>query len=428
MNLGMEPSQWAEMLATNSIAAMKARLSSQQKRVGAEQTALSALKTALDAFRTTLKEFGSKGEVVSNAATANLEGYVTLKADGSASKGLYEINVTETAAAQQNAFENLTDDVVKGASGMLSVSVGGKSLDLDVTNINSMAELRDAINRHADNPGVTASLMKVNGENRLTMGSEETGVANSFSVSVVGDAAFKQAMENGSVISAARDAEITVGNLTINSSSNTFRDLIPGVEISVVQKTDPARPLIISVGNDETKTKEQAQKFVDAWNTLTDKLDELTRSGGEKAQAGALAGDSSLRVLEQQMTSLLRKSVNGNSLADFGIELDKKGKLTLDSETFLEAVNDNPQVLNTLFGGTDGLIKQLDKGLNSFLSVTGSIKSRQDSLDRQTSQLSSKEIQIQARYDTYYNRYLKEFTRVQSAMQEMENTMAQFFG
>jgi len=428
MNLGMEPSQWAEMLATNSVAAMKSRLSSQQKKVGAEQTALSALKTALDAFRTTLKGFGSKGEVVTNAATANLEGYVTLKADGSASKGLYEIAVTETAAAQQTAFESLTDDRVKNATGTLSVSVGGTSLDLDVGSITTMAELRDAINRHADNPGVTASIMKVNGQNRLMMGSEETGVANGFTISVAGDAAFKSAMEGGSAISAARDAEIKVGNLTITSSSNTFRDLIPGVEINVIQKTDSARPLVISVGNDETQTKEQAQKFVDAWNTLADKLDELTRSGGEKVQAGALAGDSSLRVLEQQMTSLLRKSVNGNTLADFGIELDKKGKLSIDSETFLEAVNNNPQALNALFGGTDGVIKQMDKSLNGFLSVTGSIKSRQDSLDRKTSQLSSKELQIQQRYDTHYNRYLKEFTRVQSAMQQMESTMAQFFG
>ncbi|WP_267411647.1 flagellar filament capping protein FliD [Pantoea sp. GM_Pan_4] len=431
MNIGMEPSQWAEILATDSIAALQSRLQSQQKKVDAEQTALTALKTALTEFRTALKGFGTNGNVVKNSAKANVEGYVNLKASASASKGLYEVQVLETAGAQQQSFDKLTDEMVKEASGPLTISVGGKDIIVDMDKVSSMAELRDAINKHPDNSGVTASLMKVNGETRLLMGSEKTGVKNAFKIetgALTGDA-FKDAIDTPSKISEARDAKIRLGGMEVSSATNTFKDVIPGVEINVVQKTDPTRPLIISVENDEAGTKEQAQKFVDAYNALQSKLDELTKSGGEKDKRGALAGDSGLRVLEQQMTSLLRKSVGGKKLLDFGITTDKEGKLQLDSEKFEEAVRDNPSALDALFGGSDGMVKQMDKGLDSFLSTSsGSIKARQDSLDRRSSQLTAKTDQMQRRYDTNYARYLKEFTRAQTAMSQMQDTMSSFFG
>ncbi|MBY4838419.1 flagellar filament capping protein FliD [Pantoea sp. DY-5] len=430
MNMNMEPSQWAEILATNSIAAMQSRLQAQQKKVTNEQSALTALKTALTDFRTALKGFGANGELVKNSAKPNMEGYVNLKASANASKGLYQVEVNETAAAKQDSFAEMTDDKVKNATGTMTIAVDGKEIDIDLTGVESMADLRDAINKHPDNPGVTASLMKVNGETRMLMGSEKTGEKNSFEITTSDPTSeFGQAIGNATTISAARDAVIKIGEMAITSDSNTFKDVIPGVEINVVQKTDPARPLVISVENDETQTKEQAQKFADAYNALFAKLDELTKSGGDKEKRGALAGDSGLRVLEQQMTSLLRQTTNGKKLSDFGVSTDKAGKLEIDSEKFLEAVRDNPAALDAMFGGADGMIKKMDKGLDSFLSTsTGSIKSRQDSLDRQNTQLTTKADQIQTRYDSSYARYLKQFTRAQAAMSQMESTLGNFFG
>lgn len=428
MNMSMDPSQYAEILAQNSIAAMQSRLVAQQKKVASEQSALTELKTALTDFRTALKGFGAKGELVKNSAKPNMEGYVNLKASANASKGLYQVEVKETAAAKQDSFEKLTDEAVKNATGTMTVKVGGKEIDIDLTKVETMADLRDAINKHPDNPGVTTSLMKVNGETRMLMGSDKTGDKNKFEITVSGDAAFEAAL-TATTISPARDAQISIGSMVITSDSNTFKDVIPGVEINVVQKTDPARPLVISVENDETQTKEQAQKFADAYNALFTKLGELTKSGGDKDKRGALAGDSGLRVLEQQMTSLLRQTTNGKNLGDFGISADKAGKLEIDSEKFLEAVRDNPAALDAMFGGADGIIKKMDKSLDSFLSTsTGSIKSRQESLDRKNTQLTSKADQIQMRYDSSYARYLKQFSRAQAAMSQMENTLANFFG
>lgn len=428
MNLSMEPTQWAEMLAQNAVASMQERLQRQQASVKTEQSALTALKTALSDFQTLLKGFGSSssgGGLVKNSATANLEGFVRLSASASASKGLYEIEVKDTAASKQIAFSSMTNEGVAAASGMMTIEMGDKTLEIDMDSVSTMAELRDAINKHEDNPGVTASLMKINGETKMMMGSEKTGEASDFTIS--GSADFLQA-DQIETIAEARDAVIRIGSMEVTSSTNTFKDLIPGVEINVIQKTDPARPLIISVENDQTGTKEQMQKFVEGYNALRTQLDELTKSGGEKEGRGAMAGDSAVYNLEQQLNEMLRQEFNGKTLSDFGISADRKGKLELDSETFNERVRDNPAALDGLFSGNDGLVKKMDKTLDSFLnSTTGSIKARQSSLDRKNEQITAKTEQIQLRYDASYARYLKEFTRTQAAMTQMENTMAQFF-
>lgn len=435
MDLGMEPSQWAELLAGGAVAAMQARLQTQQGQVKSEQTALTALKKTLTDFRAVMKGFNtSNSGMIKNSATANQEGFVSLKASASASKGLYQFEVKQTAAAEQKSFEQMTDDDIKNASGTMSIKVGEQSIDIDMDTVGSLAELRDAINKDGNNPGVTASLMKINGKTELMLASDKTGMENQFTLSA-DNADFDQKLQQGTTISAARDAEIVIGGSddgsvagrVVKSSTNTFKDLIPGVEINVIQKTEAGRPLVINVENDESGTKEQLQKFVDAYNTMRSSLDELTKSGGDKESRGALAGDSGIRVLEEQMNALVRDSFGGKTLDDFGIETDKEGKLSIDNDKLEEGLRDNPAALNGLFSGDGGMMKAMEKGMDKFLNVSnGSIKSRQDSLDRKTQQMTVKTSQIELRYNSAYDRYLKQFTRAQTAMASMERTMAQF--
>ncbi|MFS2220972.1 flagellar filament capping protein FliD [Pantoea sp. B65] len=427
MNLGMEPSQWAELLANNSIAALQGRLQSQQKTIKAQQAALTSLKTAMTDFRNTLKSFGtSSSGIVKNSATASSEGYVSLKATSAASKGLYHIEVLETAKAKQEAFEGLTDADLATATGTMTLKIGDQQLDIDLSTVNNLGELRDAINASSSNPGATASLIRQNGELMLLLASNETGVDNAYTLDVSNSNIAGKFTPTE--ISQASNAVVSMGNMRFESSSNSFNQLIPGVELTVIQKTEAGKPLVISVDNDMSGTKEQVQSFVDAYNKLRGELDKLTKSGGADGGRGALAGDSGIRALEEQLNALLRADYNGSFLRDFGITPDKDGMLKLDSDAFEEAMKTSPARLDALFSGSNGLLKKMDKGLDSYLSTsTGSIKQRQDTLDRKNEQLSSKEQQIQLRYDAAYQRYFRQFSRVQAAMAQMESTMGQFW-
>lgn len=176
MNLGMEPSQWAEMLAGNVVQSMKTRLQAQQARVKGEQDALSLLKTSMSDFRSALKGIIADKGVIKNAASASQEGIVTLKASASASKGLYQFSVKQTAAAEQTSFPALTSSDLQNASGQLSLTVKGKTMSVDISTINDLTDLRNAINKDQNNPGVTASLMKINGKTELMISSNDTGL------------------------------------------------------------------------------------------------------------------------------------------------------------------------------------------------------------------------------------------------------------
>ncbi|CAA9993848.1 unnamed protein product, partial [Nesidiocoris tenuis] len=210
MDLAMDPAQWAKQLADNSVYRMQSRLDAQKKSVQDQQNALNTLKSTLSGFRSSLSKLNTSQGIIKNSATANHDGFVNLKASAAASKGLYQFSVNETAAAEQISYAGLTDQDIKNATGKLTLGVQDKTLDIALDGIGSLADLRDAINKDSDNPGVIASLMKVNGKVELLLSSEETGLSNKFSVSAT-DASLNSGLNSGISISRARDAVIRIG-------------------------------------------------------------------------------------------------------------------------------------------------------------------------------------------------------------------------
>lgn len=428
-----DPQQMAENIAKANISSMLSQLKTQKENNEAQQKSLTALKTALTDFQQALKGFAStSGGMVKNSVLLSQEGYLTAKANSSAKKGLYHLQVKQTAAADQKAFEQLTDDDIKAANGHMKITIAGKEIDIDMSQVNSLSELRDKINASSGDAGVTASLVKQNGKSVLMLSSDKTGAENKVELSAT-DPNFLAKLQDVTTISEARDAKITMGDganpMEFTSSTNTFKDVIPGVEVTVVRPTTEGEPLVISVDNDNASTKEQVQSFISAYNKLREELKAQTKSGNSSEARGMLAGDSGIRALENRLNSLLRDTFNGVKLGDFGITSDKDGNLKLDNKKFDEAIKDAPDKLNSLFEGNNGLLNNLEKNaLNSLLSGShGSLKQRQESLDKKSTQLKTKEDQINLRYETAYNRYLKEFTNMKTIISQMEQTMSQFF-
>lgn len=431
-----DPQTVSQQLAMASISAQQSQLKNQQDRVSAQQKALTSLKTALTDFQSSLKELsvsGSSGGMVKNSATASKEGFVTLTASSSAKKGLYNINVQQTASADQKAFESLSDADIANASGNLKISIGNKEVDIDMSTLSTLSGLRDKINAESGNSGATASLVKQNGQNILMISSDKTGKDNAVTLSADDAALHNNLTTKATQISTAKDAVITMGEgaMSFTSSTNNFKDTIPGVELTVIRTTTEGEPLIINIDNDISGTREQADKFVNAWNSLRTKLDELTKSGNSDGSVtrGALAGDSGINALETKLNGLLRSEFNGAKLSGFGITSDKSGQLKLDGKLFEEAMKEKPGAFNALFDGTSGLLKRVEKeALDTLLSGTkGTLRQRQEGLDRKNEQLTRKESQIQTRYETAFNRYVKEFTNMKTIIAQMNQTMGQFF-
>lgn len=430
----LDPQTWASQLAGYDILAMQTALKKQSSSLQSQQSALTALRTAMSDFRTALNGLNKTNNgMLQNTASTSVEGIATVTANSSASKGSYNLFVQQLAAAHQVAYDNLSDDAIKSATGTMTVTIDGESIDIEMDGLNSLADLTGAINNSEDNPGVTASLIRTDGNVSLMLSSDETGVKNQISLNLDGlDAATKGLLDtsNQETISTAADAKYRLGESTkeYTSSSNKLDELIEGVTIELTQAQKSGdTPLRINVGTDDEATKTQVQSFVDAFNTLRTSLNTLTNSGADGKDRGAFAGDAGISSLDRDLNELLRTSFDGKNMTAYGITADKDGKLTIDSEKFNEALKKDPTGLTSLFNGSDGLIKKIDKSMDKYLNSTnGLLKGRQETLDRQKSEIDSKTDKINTRYETSYNRYLKQFTQLQSIMTQMNNTMSMF--
>lgn len=426
----IDPQSMATQLAGFDVRALQSQLKTQKSALAAQQTALRTLKSTLNEFRISLQNLNKTNSgMLKTSASVSVENMAKVSTTSDARKGTYNLFVEQLASSHQLAYNALDDDAVKNASGSMTIELGGKSIAIDMDSVENLEGLAKAINGVSDNPGVTASLVRTNGQVRLMLSSDKSGEANALKVSGFPD------MENSNAVmlSEAKDAIAWLGGkdsgIEVRSNTNKFTDLIDGVsvELNQAQKAGDA-PLRIDVDVDTTDTTAQVNTFVSAYNKLLSSLGTLTASGSGSSTRGAFAGDASVGGLRRELNTLLRTAFGGMDITQFGLSADKDGKLTLDNDKLNKTLTEDPGKLTALFSGNDGLLKALDKPLDKFLSSTGGeIKSREETFRRRETELGDRSDKITTRYDTAYNRYLTQFTRLQSVMQQMNNT-ANMFG
>ncbi|MDA0111020.1 flagellar filament capping protein FliD [Vibrio sp. La 4.2.2] len=440
-----DPITMATNLATYDVQPFQQRYQMQADKYQAQITALGKVESALREFRTAVTNMNSSSSnIIKNTATVSQEGFLSATANASAMAGSYQVFVEQVATAHQLSTgmpADLDANTEIPTTGTLDLTVDGKTLSLDLSTVDTdgdgkatMADLVSAINNDPDNPGVNATLVRSNGQTHFMLSSTETGVANTVNVSASGTGAswFEDAFTNTSNISTPQDAVIWLGaegsGLKLTNSSNTFTGVIDGVDLTVSKaQVSGEQPLTLTIGADDEATKEQVNAFIDAYNTLMSTMDEYTGIGGEDKARGVLASDPTLRSIESQLTSIIRGEYNGMRLSEVGIEIDRSGKMTLDTAKFEEAQKNNSAALEAMFNGDGNLLDSIDTMVDPFLkSTTGLFKTRKDSLQQNISRIDDKQATLERKYDMAYSRYLKQFTQMNTLMTQMNQTMSMF--
>jgi len=432
--------QMSTQLATYEVQAALAKANRNEAAYKAQLTAVTALDSALKTFKSALGGLKSGGgSMLVNSASFSQEGYASATVDTTAIAGSYQFFVEQLASRHQLAVEGLQDGDVDG-SGSLTIGLGTASFTIDLSSIdsdgdgsNSLAELVAAINAASDNAGVQATLVRSNGQVSLVLASEESGAANTISLSTSGTSGggFDTALGAARELSQARDAMVRLGGengMLLTNASNTFENVIDGVNLTF-SKVHLAgeQPLTVDIGQDQSATTAKAQSFIDAFNALMSSFDTLTASGGESSTRGALAGDSSIRSIEGMLNQIVRTEYGGASLMEFGIVADRNGKLSIDSVRFDKAVAADPEGFEKLFTDKGNLLDSVDKNLAVYTNSTnGLMKTRKDSLNSMLRRVDEQFDGIQKQYDSYYNRYLKQYTSMMQTMAAMEQTSGLF--
>ncbi|WP_174501398.1 flagellar filament capping protein FliD [Citrobacter freundii] len=431
----INPRTMAKAAAYADIATQSANLQQQQAELNAESSGLDSLSTALTDFQSAIDALNSDTDgPLTFSATSNNDS-ATVSANSEAQAGTYSFYVSKLAQGQQSTFQ-MTDNFYE-ATGTFDLSMeDGSSMEIDLSTADSDGDgyidatgLVDAINSSDDNPGVSAALVKTDGQTTIMLTSDTTGAQSGFTATV-----------NGTVIASPETAMTTPQDAVINlggkdgpaitSSSNTFDDVIPGVTMTFTEASDPddaSDVTTITVAEDSSASQAKVQTFVDAYNTLVDTVDSLTSNGGDGSNPGVFAGDAGLSSLTNQLDDIAHSYYDGVSIVDYGISLDSDGHLEIDSDKFNEAMEANPDGLTSIFVGDDSMVAQMDDLMDSYLdSSTGIITMREDNIEDQQSKIQDESDQLTETYNTNYERYLEEYTNTLIETYTMKVSMAAF--
>ncbi len=242
------------------------------------------------------------------------------------------------AAVATVVIDGVSRQAINGA-GTFSQSLAQTGLAAVAAKINNLSA------------GVTASTIFDGAGYRLVLNVEKTGAANELLVDGLGTGlSFEE-------LSAARDAVIEFGSsgagtgLVVASSDNTFNDIVPGVELTVLAASDE------NVSVDVTKAQSQittaVKDFVAAFNSIRDNLNQATSFDEEALTTGVLFGTTAALRVESDLNRVLSGRFFGvgnfESLESIGLSFDDKGKLKFDSAKFDEAYADDPAALEEFF-------------------------------------------------------------------------------
>ena len=359
-----------------------------------------------------------------------------------------------TVSANGNNID-LTYKTTGAISTAPTVSVGGTSHTVTnptsgVTAVNSPvvtkipvttttpAGVVEAIN--AANKGVTASLVDTGtgGNNFRIVLSGDTGIAGTFGVtsSISDDLGFGDADKT---LQTAQDAVINFEGLNISRGSNSVNDVISGTTIDLNGVTSST--VRLNVTSDTSTLKTSLQDVVTVYNSLNSSLDNMgsVKDGSTDTLNGALAGDGSLisyiknNIRTAVFNESSTKSGNVNALRDLGISIDRSGKMTFDETTYNSMVLNNfDDISKMLTAGTSnqsaydtaakGLSQDIATTLEGLTDKDGIVTTRSTNASSVLADHKEELTKLETRMTAVYQRYLSQFTAMESMMASLDAT------
>ena len=101
--------------------------------------------------------------------------------------------------------------------------------------------------------------------------------------------------------------------------------------------------------------------------------------------------------------------------------------MKIDADKLEKAQLNKSSALENLFNGDDQLLDSIDKAIGPYLQFSsGLFKSRKDSLQESISRVGDKQVALDRKYKMSYDRYIKQFTQMNTLMRQMNQTMSLF--
>ncbi|MCY9825868.1 flagellar filament capping protein FliD [Vibrio chagasii] len=438
--MNVDAVQLASNFASLDVQPFELRYTQKLSTITSKTSAIGKVKTALQSLEDKIYEFTQSGSSLTQTSTStSSDDYFSLSVDSGVNDTNLDVFVQQVASNHQIVFDanSVDSNDVMASGGVFSVTQGGVTTDInimdadtDVSGDVTYSEFVSYFNDQFDG-SIQATLVKSQGSMKVLFGSENEGADAAFTLSADAASGWDTVVASASAapMQTAQDAVIALGGefgTQLTNSSNTFESLIDGVDLTLTKSNNSGdSATTIEIGDDLSATVASLQEFVDAYNSAVTEITNLTASGNEDETRGVLASDSAVRSIKNQLASVIRDDYNGTRLFELGLEIDRDGKLSLDSSKFESAAATVD--FETLFTGSGGVFEAFESKLETYIDFSnGSLNRRIDTLDNEKSRINDALAALDTRYETYYNRYLSQFTQLNSLSSQLDSVSGLF--
>ncbi len=401
-------------------------LARNESRVDTTLSALGQLSSALSTLNDSLDELNTLADFNVRSAVSSDESFLTATASSEASSGSFSIVIDTIAQGSRSEssagiFTDITDTV---GSGTITLTAGTNTFDVDIDALDTLEDIRDAINSKSENFGVNVNIINGVSGPILSFNSSITGDGNSLIITN-SDASLDSISTNLTSTQTANDAVAYIDGIEANSDSNTFSNTIQDITFTAVKVTEVSSPITLDVTVDKDAVKESISAFVSAVSDFISLSQNLGRSS--ENNVGPLAGDVTLRLLNQQMVRKLQDTVSGlssdyNSLNTLGITFDEFGSLTIDEDDLDSVIDNNFDDIADVFASTNGVSIKLQEVIDNYIGSGNIIDVRETSLNDQKRRLETERLNFDYRMTQLETQLRVKFGAMDSLVAQFNST------
>ncbi|HEY5804895.1 MAG TPA: flagellar filament capping protein FliD [Lysobacter sp.] len=424
---GLDVPTLVAQLVANERAPTAALIDRSERQTKAQISALATLRNAFDGLRTALTKLTSDDSALARKVSVQAEAGFSASAAAGAATGNYQVEVLALATAHKLSSAAYAKSDTAVGTGQLTIVSGETTINVTIgDDDNTLAGIRDAINRAADGKGVTATIVNADDGAHLVLSATQSGAANALRITTSGGDGGLAGLRNDppnattmTQLSAAADARVKIDGLVRSSASNTITDMLQGVTLTLT-KAAVGTVKELSVASDPAALRNAAKGFVTAYNaslgaiTTTSKYDPATKI------AAAFNGDAMVRGTGQDLRNQISGSVT--DLKALGITIAADGTLKMDDAAFDAAIAKDPAPASRLFAADNSLASGLQKSLSGLLEKDGLLDSRSSNLAGRTSSIEDQRTALDRRMSQVEARYRAQFVALDGLMSKMQST------